>query len=93
MNLNEFKIGEFFWTGTGKWKCFDIGTKSIVATKWQTEIRHYTVSTKNGSRSEHRVVNPDDVQWYELDNVVFFDFDFDGCWATEEEYGNIINGR
>lgn len=31
MKHNEFKIGEDFFTATGRWRCTDIGTRVIVA--------------------------------------------------------------
>lgn len=95
MKLEEFVIGEFFWTGSGKWKCFDKGTKTVVALKWETVLKEYTVSwydfygTRN-EKKEHRVVNPNDVHWTEIDSTILFDYDFDGCWATEEEYKEIM---
>ena len=33
MILEEFKIGESFFTETGEWICTDIGTRVIVAIK------------------------------------------------------------
>jgi len=33
MKLSEFKIGEWFFTGSGEWKCTDIGTRTVVAIK------------------------------------------------------------
>ena len=31
MTIDQFKIGEWFWTGSGPWMCTDIGTRVIVA--------------------------------------------------------------
>lgn len=31
MKLEDFKIGEFFYTGSGKWLCVDKGTWTVVA--------------------------------------------------------------
>lgn len=33
MTKDEFKIGEDFYTATGRWMCTDIGTRTIVAIK------------------------------------------------------------
>ena len=33
MKIKEFKIGESFYTGSGKWICTDIGSRVIVAVK------------------------------------------------------------
>lgn len=39
MKHSDFKIGEYFYTLTGKWKCTDIGTRVIIA---------YQIETING---------------------------------------------
>jgi len=31
MKKSEFKIGEDFYTESGKWRCTDIGTRTIAA--------------------------------------------------------------
>ena len=31
MTLSDFTIGCIFWTGTGPWRCTDIGTRTIIA--------------------------------------------------------------
>ena len=33
MEKKDFKIGQGFFTATGKWRCTDIGTRVIVAIK------------------------------------------------------------
>jgi len=33
MTKNDFHIGREFYTGSGKWRCTDIGTRVIVAIK------------------------------------------------------------
>ncbi len=33
MKKEDFKIGQEFFTDTGKWRCTDIGTRTIVAIK------------------------------------------------------------
>jgi hypothetical protein len=94
MKLEEFVIGEFFWTGGGKWKCFDKGSRTVVALRWETVTRDIIQTVyKDGIRQEiptQRVINPTDASWYELDAVIFHTYDFDGCWKTEEEYNTIM---
>ncbi len=42
MTKKEFKIGENFYTGTGEWRCTDIGTRIIVAIHLdQKDSRNY----------------------------------------------------
>lgn len=33
MKHSDFKIGSFFYTGSGLWKCTDVGTRTICAIK------------------------------------------------------------
>ena len=37
MQRSEFKIGLKFYTATGKWRCTDIGTRTIIAIKLSKE--------------------------------------------------------
>ena len=42
MTKNDFIIGESFFTGSGEWRCTDIGTRIIVAIKLdQEDTRNY----------------------------------------------------
>ncbi len=42
MTKDEFRIGQEFYTATGKWRCTDIGTRVIVAIKLdQGDPRNY----------------------------------------------------
>ena len=42
MKKEEFRIGLEFYTGSGKWRCTDIGTRVIVAIKLdQDDPRYY----------------------------------------------------
>ena len=38
MEFKDFKIGEYFCTATGRWKCTDIGTKVIIAQKDGSDV-------------------------------------------------------
>lgn len=93
MKLSEFKIDGYFWTGVGKWKCFDVGTKTVVAHKCGLTTKTFHVTGHNFARSEIRTFDPEKVPWYELDFTTFYDYDFGGCWATEEEYKAITYDR
>ncbi len=93
MKLDEFQINGFFWTGAGKWKCIDIGTKTVIAAKWQKTIKTVYVTGHNFARTEHRDFDPEKAESHELDLVVLQDFDFGGCWATEQEYKDLSYGR
>ena len=42
MTRDEFRIGQEFYTASGKWRCTDIGTRVIVAIKLdQEDSRNY----------------------------------------------------
>ena len=42
MTKSEFSIGLEFYTGSGKWRCTDIGTRVIVAIQLnQHDVRYY----------------------------------------------------
>ena len=38
MELEEFKIGDRFFTNSGQWMCTDIGTRTITAVKYQSYL-------------------------------------------------------
>lgn len=76
MELSEFKIGDPFWTGSGKWICTDIGTRTVIAAKYD-EMMNY-----------HHKVHLDPVLCNEQ---VFHRYDWDGCWLTEKEYKEMMN--
>lgn len=38
MELADFNIGLIFFTGSGKWICTDIGTRTITASKIENDI-------------------------------------------------------
>ena len=42
MIRDDFEIGMRFWSGSGKWRCTDVGTRVIVAIKLdQNDPRNY----------------------------------------------------
>ena len=42
MKKSEFKMGGSFFTGSGEWRCTDIGTRVVVAIKLdQEDSRNY----------------------------------------------------
>lgn len=75
MDLQDFKINEVFWTGAGKWVCSDIGTRTILAVKYEEMIEQYgNIVDDPVCCIEHP----------------FHRYDWGGCWATEEEYNELI---
>lgn len=41
MEHSDFRIGQDFYTGSGKWRCTDIGTRTIVAIKLDAGVNTY----------------------------------------------------
>jgi hypothetical protein len=70
MNLKDFKIGEYFYTGAGKWLCVDVATKSVLAFKAAAlEIRGVSIAEALNTK-----------YWFSVeDPIVFYDDDFGGC--------------
>lgn len=76
MDLQDFEIGTPFWTGSGKWVCTDIGSRTIVAVKYDEMIQHYNkIVSDPVSCCEH----------------VYHRYDWGGCWATEAEFNELMN--
>lgn len=70
MQLNEFNIGLEFYTGTGKWRCTDVGTRTIAA------IYLDDLDPISGE--------PVDPSWfagppYAVSEHVFDEYDLEGC--------------
>ncbi len=89
MKLNEFEIGGFFWTGSGKWKCIDVATKHVIAVKWEKVKTELTISDGKSKKKKFVTLDPnkDSVHYFAM--TVFSAYDFDGCWATEKEYKDL----
>lgn len=41
MSLCDFRIGCEFWTATGRWRCTDIGTRTLCAIKLEGDPRNW----------------------------------------------------
>jgi len=60
MQLTDFKIGMEFRTGSGLWRCTDIGTRTIIAIQIDvpTEVVRYS------QRTGKRRVLTNDKRWF-----------------------------
>lgn len=81
MKKDLFKIGESFWTGSGEWVCTDIGIRVIVAVK-KSEIDDWYTSQAFFPRQIDPVL---------FNEIVFNEYDQDGCYETKEEYEQLID--
>ena len=71
MKLSDFKIGEKFWTVSGRWICTDIGTRTVTA---------YLEEDMHGMF--HAPARP----WDEQDNTVFYPYDLEGCRPNNNDF-------
>jgi hypothetical protein len=78
MKLTDFKIGQSFWTTTGEWRCTDIGTRVVVA-----------IHIGKMERQDPTWLNGPP---YAIAEEVFDEYDFGGCFATEQEAQESLGG-
>jgi hypothetical protein len=71
MEHAAFRIGHTFWTATGAWRCTDVGTRTIVAVEL----------------GAHESPDPVDVDGPSSTSaeLVFDEYDFEGCYPTAAE--------
>lgn len=81
----DFFIGREFWTETGRWRCTDVGTRTICAIC--LERRETMTLHENGTQT--REVS-DDPSWfhgppYAVAERVFDETDFGALYASQAE--------
>jgi hypothetical protein len=89
MELNEFVIGEMFWTETGAFRCTDIGTRVVVAIKLGP--RAVTRAEKANDEWQYTTRMDHDPSWlngppYAVAEIVFDENDRPACFRTEVEW-------
>ncbi len=86
MRRSDFKIGTEFYTAAGKWRCTDIGTCVIVAISLESP-RKLETNSKDGLHVTYSN-DPSDLTGppYMVNEVVFDEYDFEGCYPTESAY-------
>ena len=82
MKHNLFSIGVHFYTNTGKWRCTDVGQRTIIAIKIDkgtivTMVDGVTTKRQTGYEGE-------DFSWlngppYAVAERVFDEYDLEGC--------------
>lgn len=78
MKHEDFSKGLEFYTAAGKWRCTDIGTRTIIA------IRIDRVASRDSSNQTRYEQVMDDKSWfdgpsYAVAEHVFDEFDISGC--------------
>lgn len=85
MKQTDFKIGAGFYTTSGKWRCTDVGSRTIVAIELGPR-KIVSVDTEQGTITKSV---QDDESWlngppYSVEEVVFDENDIDGCQLDNE---------
>ena len=89
MKHADFHIGTEFFTGAGKWRCTDVGTRVIVAISLEPREMERVHYDENGERHEERFISTDPRDLlgppYSVVEHVFAEYDLDGCYTTADE--------
>ena len=95
MKLEEFRVGEYFWTATGKWRVYDVGQRSVIAMNWEKQQKTM-IECKGDVETPHEVTidpqemikDPGGIGLLEdlIPHQIFYRYDLDGCWASQREY-------
>ncbi len=81
----DFYIGREFWTETGRWRCTDVGTRTICAIS--LEPSEMTALHQDGSKTTETVNDPALLNGppYAIAEHVFDEDDFGALYANEAE--------
>ena len=88
MKHSEFHIGMEFFTGSGRWRCTDVGTRVIAAISLEPRDTVRSWKDDSGKNEEHFMSDdPRDLIGppYKVAEHVFDEYGMDGCYATAEE--------
>ena len=90
MTLDEFTIGHEFWCSERRWRCTDVGTRVVVAirvdeAKIATLHEDRTTTTRTIGGEEAERIGWFDGPPYGVAEVVFDEYDLEGCTLTRKE--------
>jgi hypothetical protein len=89
MQHADLHIGTEFVTGTGKWRCTDVGMRVIVAIALEPRAMVRVRRGARGERSEERLISDDPRDLagppYRVAEQGFDEYDLDGCYATADD--------
>lgn len=87
----DFFIGREFWTETGRWRCTDVGTRTICA----ISLKPHEITTLHEDGSITSSVTDDPSWWngppYAVVEHVFDEDDFGALYESESEAIGTIN--
>ena len=82
---SDFFIGREFWTESGRWRCTDIGTRTICA----ISLEPHNITTRHEDGTESTTITDDPSWWngppYAIAEHVFDEYDFGGLYPSEAE--------
>ncbi|RYY15629.1 MAG: hypothetical protein EON55_05980 [Alphaproteobacteria bacterium] len=89
MNHEDFRIGLEFYTATGRWRCTDIGTRTVLAISLDTaEITRNnmdgSLTTRKLTREQANQQNYFSGPPYGVVETSFDEYDLPGCMRASE---------
>ncbi|WP_081160440.1 hypothetical protein [Ensifer aridi] len=89
MEHSEFHIGLDFWCGKSRWRCTEVGTRTVVAIR----IDQVKTTTVDGRRTTHETLTYEQANaagWfigppYAVAEVVFDEDDLQACSLDRDE--------
>jgi len=87
MKHSDFSTGLEFYTGEAKWRCTDIGTRTIIAIR----VDQVTVTHSDGKGNRTSEIVTDDPSWfngppYAVAEFVFDEYSFAVCCLNPGEF-------
>ncbi len=87
MKYSDFSIGSEFYTGAGKWRCTDVGSRTIIAIR----IDQVTVIHSDGKGNTTSEVVSNDESWfngppYAVAESVFDEYSIAGCHLESDAF-------
>ena len=83
MKHSDFEIGTEFTTGAGRWRCTDVGTRTIVAISLEPRETVFVDHDELGTQRETRAITNDPRDLigppYSIAEHVFDEYDLPGC--------------
>ncbi|MDK1492470.1 hypothetical protein QN219_20805 [Sinorhizobium sp. 7-81] len=89
MELSEFHIGGDFWCGNRRWRCTDVGTRTVVAIR----IDQVETTSRDADGTTHETLTYEQANvagWftdppYAVAEVVFDENDLEACSLERDE--------
>lgn len=95
MRREDFAIGQTFYTATGRWRCTDVGTRVVVAIKYDAITVTQSTLAATGRRETREVAltfeEAEQAGWfrgppYAGAESVFDEYDMEGCAPSRQAW-------